>query len=59
MMINSTFADPVIYVLPRKIYLCMIVHRVSRKLDTLKIDYMLLVQKHLQVLEKSSFMCNT
>ena len=33
--------------------------RVSRKLDTLKIDYMLLVQKHLQVLEKSSFMCNT
>ena len=39
MMINNTFADPVIYVLPRKIYLCMIVHRVSRKLDILKIDY--------------------
>ena len=33
--------------------------RVSRELDTLKIDYMLLVQKHLQVLKKSSFMYNT
>ena len=41
MMINNTFVDPVIYVLPRKIYLCMIVHRVSRKLDTLKIDYVI------------------
>ena len=38
MMINNTFVDPVIYVLPRKIYLCMIVHRVSRKLDILKKD---------------------
>lgn len=30
MMINNTFADPVIYVLPRKIYLCMIVQRESQ-----------------------------
>jgi len=55
MMINNTFADPVIYVLPRKIYLCMIVQRESQENWT---DYrltMLLVQKHLQVLKKSKF----
>ena len=41
MMINNTFADPVIYVLPRKIYLYDCPQRVTRKLDTLKIDYVI------------------